>query len=79
MLEFKALINNQPFEIGTQVMNQVKNMNKSKQFRNNSRSPGDSDPNKLGKQDKKNKAKPSGISDPMGALPVFDSDERIYQ
>jgi hypothetical protein len=33
----------------------------------------------LGKQDKKNKAKPSGISDPMGALPVFDSDERIYQ
>ena len=49
MMEFKALINNQPFEIGTKVMNQVKNMNQSQQFQNNSRIPADSDPVKKGK------------------------------
>ena len=79
MMELKALINNQPFEIGTKVMNQVKNMNKSQQFQNNSRIPTDSDPVKQGKQDKKNKDKPFGISETIGSMPIFDSDDRNYQ
>jgi len=37
----------------------------------------DSDPNKLGKEDRKNKDQ-TGSSDPNGALPVFGSDGRIY-
>lgn len=54
-MEFRALIYNQPYEIGTKVMNQVKTMNQSNQFQNNFMNQADSDPNKSNKQDRKNK------------------------
>jgi hypothetical protein len=59
-------------------MNQVKTMNQSKHFQNNFMGQTDSDPNKLGKQDGKNKDQTLGSSDPISSLPVFGSDGRLY-